>query len=105
MNSKNKGKRGELQVAKMLRDQGLPARRGQQYCGIEGVDVAGPEGYHFEVKWVEKLNVYGAMKQALEDARPGEVPVVAHKKNREEWLATMRLADLIELIKEVGNHN
>jgi hypothetical protein len=49
-------------------------------------------GFHFEVKAVERLNVNDAMAQAVGDAG-GKVPVVAHKRNRGEWLVTMRAAD------------
>lgn len=101
VNSVQKGKKGEREFAKMLQGAGFEARRGQQYCGIEGKDVIGPEGFHFEVKRVNKLNVNKAMKQACEDAGVAEVPVVASRKDREEWLVTMRLADWLELLKEV----
>jgi hypothetical protein len=33
MNSRNKGKRGELEAAHMLTHEGFPARRGQQFSG------------------------------------------------------------------------
>ena len=36
MNSKHKGKRGELEVAAILREHGYDARRGQQYSGASG---------------------------------------------------------------------
>jgi len=103
MNSNRKGKRGELEFAKMLQGAGFKARRGQQYCGIEGKDVIGPEGFHFEVKRVNRLNINEAMKQACDDAGVGEVPVVASRKDRAEWLVTMRLADWLELVKEADN--
>ena len=43
MNSRRKGKRGELCVAHFLKENfGLNARRGQQYCGANGdADVVG----------------------------------------------------------------
>jgi Holliday junction resolvase len=33
MNSRAKGKRGELEIAKVLRENGYDAHRGQQYKG------------------------------------------------------------------------
>lgn len=36
MNSRNKGKNGELELASILREYGYNARRGQQYCGANG---------------------------------------------------------------------
>lgn len=43
---------------------------------------------------MERLNVSEAMQQAINDAS-GRVPVVAHRRNREPWLVTMRLEDWI----------
>ena len=58
MNSKRKGKRGELELAKKLKECGFSARRGQQYSGIGGDDVVGLDGIHIECKRSERLNVY-----------------------------------------------
>lgn len=95
MNSRQKGKRGELELAKMLRDYGFTeARRGVQYSGANGdADVIGIPGVHIECKRVERgLDLYKAMEQASRDAREGETPVVFHRKNGKLWLVTM-LAD------------
>ncbi len=46
---------------------------------------------------MERLNISEAMKQSQRDARPGELPAVFHRRNREEWLVTMPLGDWIEL--------
>ena len=101
MNSRQKGKRGELEFARLLRDHGFDARRGQQYSGANGdADVIGVDGLHFEVKRVEKLNLQDACDQARRDARPGEIPVVAHRKNNCPWLITLPADDFFEMIKE-----
>lgn len=99
MNSKRKGKRGELELAKKLQEYGFETRRGQQYSGIGGDDVVGLEGIHIECKRVERLNVYDAMKQACKDAEADELPAVFWRKNKEQWLVTMALCDWIELYK------
>ena len=96
MNSRDKGKRGELELAKVLRDLGYDTRRGQQYNGADGSpDVVGLQGIHIECKRVEKLNVEEALRQAERDARPGEVAVVMHRANNQKWKATLRLEDLM----------
>lgn len=102
MNSKRKGKFGELEFARVCRAQGYDCRRTAQYCGNTGeaADVTGLQGIHVEVKRVERLNVSEAMGQAIRDARPGEIPVVAHRRNHEPWLATMRLEDWFALYRE-----
>lgn len=98
MNSRQKGARGERQLAKKLREYGYDTRRGQQYCGSNGdADVVGLPGIHIECKRVERLNLYDAMSQSRHDAREGEVPVVMHRKNDCEWLVTMRLDDFMVL--------
>lgn len=99
MNSKRKGKRGELELAKKLQEYGFNTRRGQQYSGLGGDDVVGLEGIHIECKRVERLNIYDAMKQACKDAEADELPAVFWRKNKEQWLVTMALCDWIELYK------
>ena len=70
---REKGKRGERELAGRLRDHGYDCRRGQQFCGASGdADVTGLPGIHIECKRVE----------------------------RSEWLVTMKLEDWIQLYKE-----
>lgn len=100
-NSRRKGKEGELELARKLREQGFDARRGQQYSGANGdPDVVGLPGIHIEVKRVEQLNIDKAMLQSEGDAKDGEVPVVMHRKNGKGWLVTMKLLDFIGLYRE-----
>lgn len=104
MNSKNKGKRGEREWRDKLRESGfIKSHRGQQFQGTpDSPDVQCPElpSLHFEVKAVEKLNVWSAMKQSINDAGTQKTPVLAHKRNRSGWLVTMRAEDWLEIIKE-----
>ena len=98
MNSRNKGAAGERELASKLRDYGYEARRGQQYCGLNGdADVIGLPGIHIECKRVEKLNLYDAMSQAVHDAKEEEKPAVFHRKNNHEWLVTLRFDDFMKL--------
>lgn len=98
MNSRNKGASGERELAGILREYGYSARRGQQFSGANGdADVVGMDGYHIECKRVEKLNIDTAMEQSIRDARENEIPIVCHRKNRKEWLVTMRLKDFMEV--------
>jgi len=103
INSKQKGKKGELEFSHLLKDNGFDARRGQQYSGTETTaDIISELPYHFEVKRVERLNIDKAMEQAVEDCGDG-TPVVAHRKNRKDWLITMKFDDWIEVVKKVGD--
>lgn len=98
MNSRQKGARGERELAEKLREYGYEVRRGQQYSGANGdADVVGVPGLHIECKRVEKLNLDDALSQSVRDARDGEIPVVMHRKNRTEWKVTMLLDDFMRI--------
>lgn len=100
MNSRAKGASGERELAKKLREYGYDTRRGQQYCGSNGdADVVGLPGIHIECKRVERLNITDALIQSTFDARPGEVPVVMHRKNNEDWKVTMPLSAWMEMYR------
>lgn len=89
MNSRDKGKRGELELSKVLKQYGYDCRRGQQYSGANGdADVVGLPGIHIECKRVERLDLVKAMHQSINDSRPNDIPVVMHRRNRCEWLVT-----------------
>lgn len=103
MNSRQKGAAGERELAKVLRDYGYECRRGQQYCGSNGdADVVGLPGIHIECKRVEKLNIQNALCQAQNDAKPGEMPAVFHRRNREPWKVTVDLEDFMKLYEAAG---
>lgn len=102
VHSLNKGKNGERDFSAYLRERGLTARRGQQFSGgPDSPDVICEEldQYHFEVKRVEKGNPYVWLRQACEDAGDNKIPIVAHRKNREDWIAVIRMGDLLDLMR------
>lgn len=100
MNSKNKGKIGEREFAKVLAAAGYPARRGQQFSGSpESPDVVCEAlPFHIEVKRVERLNLSDATAQAERDAK-GRPWIVAHRRNRSPWLITMRAETFFRLLR------
>lgn len=101
VNSRAKGKRGELELAAVCRKlwpslAGL-LRRGQQHSGSpDSPDVVGLPGFHVEVKRVQALNVDAAMEQAERDSGGKSVPIVAHRRNRKRWKVTLYLDDVPE---------
>lgn len=107
VNSKRKGKDGELEFVSLCKEHGFDnVRRSQQYAGIHGdADVVGLSGIHIEVKRVERLNEEKALQQAEEDCKKGDIPIVAHRRNREEWKVTMRADKWFELYKAWLNVN
>lgn len=102
INSKKKGAKGEREFAALCREQGYDCRRTSQYCGQTGdaSDVVGLPGMHIEVKRVERLNIEDAMSQARRDAKPGEIPMVAHRRNNCRWLVTMDAEDWFRLYRD-----
>lgn len=98
--AQRKGADGERELANVLKEYGFEVRRGQVFNHES--DMVGLDKIHPEVKRVEKLNVVTAMKQAVTEAqiRNDGLPTVFHRRNREEWLVTMRLTDWIELYRK-----
>jgi hypothetical protein len=107
--SRDKGKRGELEACEALKDvwPGLVRVYGQARMNSSSPDIDAPGCPVFiEVKRQESINVHKAMEQAMDalkewltkNAQPAtfEVrpPIIVHKRNRGEWLVTMRAADL-----------
>lgn len=101
--SRRRGATAERELADVIRSYGYPAMRGQQRSGLEQADVVGgPEGWHFESKRTEALNVWRAFEQAQRDRKPGEVAAVATRRDRSPWLAIVELDTLLRLIKAAG---
>ena len=103
-NSKRKGKVGELELARKLREYGYDARRSVQYNGKEEegqADLLGLPGIHIECKRTESLRLYDAINQAKRDSEgKEEIPVVFHRKNNCEWLAILPLDDFMKIYAE-----
>ncbi len=101
INSRDKGARGEREFAEYLRSKGWEAKRGQQHAGgTDSPDVIhNVPDVHFEIKRVETLQIHAAMAQAKRDCGD-KVPVVAHKRNRGEWLVTLSADDWLEVLRD-----
>lgn len=104
-NNKQKGSRGERECRDIWREHGYAnAHRSQQYSGrgessadIEGVDPK----LHIEVKSGYSFKtIYNFMAQAERDAKPGQMPIVNCKMDRQKWLCVLALEDFIELFKK-----
>lgn len=105
INSRQKGKRGELEAAAEW-NRLVPnahARRSQQHSGTESAsDLIAPGCPHLwlEVKRVQKLNLQEVMEKSQEQC--GELaPVVIHRKNDTDWLVTFRLEDIKRFVQQV----
>lgn len=93
--SRDKGKRGEREVAALLRAVWAGAKRGitQSRAGSDSADVEGASIWP-EVKLGARPNILAAMRQAIE-ATDGRPPVVFTRRDRGEWMVTMRSEDWI----------
>lgn len=102
---RTKGKRGELEVAALLRSMGVPARRGQQFTGggdSPDVSHALEPILHIEVKFVERVLIEDWYDQALLDGRY-RTPLIIHRRTAKggkpvQWIATTMLRDLMHLV-------
>ena len=102
INSKQKGKRGEIELASKLREHGYDVRRSVQYSGKaeDGqADLVGLPGIHVECKRTEVLKAYDFIAQAKRDAKNNQMPAVFHRRNDCEWLVILTLEDFMKLYK------
>lgn len=107
VNSRAKGKAGELSLVHKLKEYGYEnARRSQQFAGINGdADVVGVSDLlHIECKVTDVGHGknYEWLEQAQNDARDGEIPVVIHRRSSQKikgkpWLATLSLDDFMRI--------
>ena len=111
--SRNKGARGEREVAKVLGEiTGVEWRRGiaqTRRGGREAPDVepVDPESrwndWHLEVKRAKsRVDRFAAMVQACRDAEERDCsPVVVWRVDRQPWRVTVRAGDLVDLDLDV----
>lgn len=103
INSRQKGAAGEREFAHFVTEKtGWAARRGQQHSGSsDSPDVVVDEWvdvFHGEVKRVQALNLKNAYAQAQRDAGEGVMPIVFHRRNGEQWMATLSADELFQLM-------
>jgi len=104
MMSKRKGKSGEREAAKELGALlGVTSRRGVQFQGgpdspdvvLDGVPL------HVECKRTETLSLYTAIAQAVADCPGSSVPIVWHRRSRQNSLVALRTQDIVRFAAAV----
>lgn len=97
--SQRKGRTGEIELAHILQSYGYPV---QAVSFGNTPDLTGLPGVHIEAKRVERLNVSEAMTQAVRDSEKFHdgIPILFHRRNRQEWLTTMRLTDFMAIYEQ-----
>lgn len=109
VNAREKGKRKELEIAKILNNAfGTNVRRTPCSGGlsIKGdiIDINQSSilsRFHFEIKNQEKLNIWRALSQSQSDCPVGKIPLVVYSKAFEDNYVTLRLNDFIPLLQEL----
>lgn len=98
--SQHKGRAGELELVRVLNDNGISAAPGDALNYGREPDIKGVPGIHAEVKRHERIEIAAWTRQAEEDAqRFGGVPCVFYRRNREPWRVVVPLAAWIEMYK------
>lgn len=104
--SKNKGKVGEREFCKFMRELGMDAQRTVQYKGT-GSSADVESSYfafiHPEVKRTEQSSFYAWYEQADIDC-DGHVkdPVIFHRKNKGRWMAFVDAELFLFLVKAIA---
>lgn len=105
--SRDKGKRGELEVVALANGSGLSARRTAPLQAAGQLDPALNVGdvliiqfplLHIEVKRDERMSVDAMCRQAEAEAPEGHKPVVAYRRNNRPWSAVVPLSHYLELL-------
>lgn len=97
---RNKGVRGEREVAKLFESAGFDVR------GLEGlgdhIATRGAAGaltaFHLETKRQERVRVPEWLRQCQAETPAGMVPLLAFRQNEGEWIAVLPLNRLLELL-------
>ena len=100
--SRRKGHDWEREVSRLFQEAcpGDDVRRGLQYRdGAECPDVVSAM-FWIEAKRGKKTNIKAALKQAEKAQPKGKWILAVTKDDREDAIASMRLDDFLDLIKE-----
>lgn len=96
-----KGAQGELDVAAIFRAVGFDCDRTPNSGGLRiRSDLYGTVPAHVEVKRQERLQLWQWIEQAETECQPGELAVVAFRRSRSPWYATLRLEPLALLLAD-----
>ena len=106
MNSRQKGKRGELEAAKAWQEAtGLNVHRTAQVDGKLSADLAGVDGVHIEVKRRRRIASLDFLLQAEADSadRESDVPIVLMRQDQDtNWAVMVRLDRLSDLVSALA---
>lgn len=107
--AKNKGQRASKEVRQHL--LALFESLHEDDIHVTSASVNGPDlhlspsaqvlyPFSFEIKNQERLNIWAAIKQAKDNARESQTPLVVFRKNREPFYVTLPLEFFLSFLKE-----
>lgn len=101
---REKGARGELEVARVFREHGFDCDRTPNSGGLRlRGDLYGNVPVHVEVKRQETLRLPLWLRQAGLECDAGQTPVVAFRQNNGHWYAALPLDALARLLANSEN--
>lgn len=85
--SRRKGANAERELFKLLNTKlGYECfKRNLEQTRNGGCDDGAAEVFALECKRAENLNLRAAIEQAKSQAKNGQIPVLAHRRNKEPW--------------------
>jgi hypothetical protein len=99
IDSRAKGARGEREfIQRHLLPRWPEARRNLDQFLDDKRDCVRVAGVHWQIKRVERLNVWAALEQAEREAIGADVPIVAFRRNRSGWYCALDADALIGLL-------
>lgn len=100
---RDKGTRGEQEVARFYRDRGHPAARVPNSGGLDTKgDVVGVDGIHIEAKFKERMDIWACLQQTEEEAPAGTIPALHFRRSRVGWFVAVPMEDFADLLEEAG---
>ena len=102
--SRTKGKRGEQELARLLRETfphfAESIRRGwQSRVGCDDPDVCGLPGFWIECKTGKQPNVRAALAQARADSGERAIPIAVIRDDRRPAFVALDLVDLLAILR------
>jgi len=99
---RDKGARGEREVAELFRAHGFDCDRVPNSGGLRlRGDLYGDLPVHVEVKRQNTARPWLWLAQAEAEAPPDTVAVVAFRRDRSDWYAMLPLEELVRLLRSV----
>lgn len=97
---RNKGAAGERELAALLSEHlGFVVKRNLGQARDDADDLT-VQQFRIEVKRQERLQVDKWSEQVEACAQPGEIPVLAYRRNGQPWRVCLRLQDFIPMMRD-----